>query len=267
MSALNAYKPQYDSIPIPARLDAAVAHGLHRGRLRRMGRLTSTGLAAVLALVLLAANIPPLSAVATEIPVLGQLIRIMQVGSGGSQSTQVHMDICAEADSLFLEFDAPVPAYSVVRHSSPERLVLRIHGLADPKPEWAAEALASHSGLAQVYPMACTEPNTLALVLESAARQTAVLSQYEAHLQLDFDQTEPTAQATAYRLVSKPMDYGPELAHLTEDLLWEGATQVRLPDGRYQVVLGSYPTLERAQLAQTGIQKHTGVLLTPVLIL
>ena len=84
---MNSGKVKYDAIEIPASLGEVIDKGIERGRRRkRLSALRRTAGAAAAAVVILfaGANIAPVYSYAADIPVLGEIVRVLHVGSGGN---------------------------------------------------------------------------------------------------------------------------------------------------------------------------------------
>lgn len=83
---MNAGKVKYDAIEIPAGLEDAIDSGIKRaGRQRPMRALrrTAAGAAAAVCVLFAGANIMPVYSFAADLPVLGSIVRVLHVGSGG----------------------------------------------------------------------------------------------------------------------------------------------------------------------------------------
>ena len=252
-------KGRFDAIEIPAELDAAVKSGLQRGRRRLAFRRTMSSMAAVVALVFLTANIPPLYARAAEVPLLAPLVRVMRMGNGGQEASGAVAHIQSEQDRVSLTFTnggtaVPVPVFSAAQRKAPQRVILRLHGLAQGTPLGLAEALLKQSGVADAYTLSVTDPEEQGVAIHLRPGWTCAVSQYEQALELQFTKTAAEQKAETFLLCSQPLSPGEELAELTEALLWEGATQLRTPAGDYYVVLGEFATEEQANRAQKSLR-------------
>ena len=262
---------QYCEIPLPETLESVVAQAIRRGRRRRFAERAGTGLAALLAVVFLTANLPPLYAGAVELPLLGPMVRIMRVGTGGQAAVSgVTGTVRSGADAVKISFSAPdgspagVPPFSAAQRQAPRRLILWLHGVSALDLTALTAALCRQPAVADAYPLAVSDANETGVTVLLREGFDCSVGEYgePGTLGLRFFPGEETAQRPLWYLCGGPMAFGPELAELTEALLWEGAAQVRLPDGRYQVTLGEYSTEAQAEQARQGIRQKTGVELT-----
>ena len=259
----NMGKCQFDAIDLPEELGAAVARGVRRGKRRRTVRRSLSGVAAAVMLVFLTANVPPLYAQAADLPLLGQLVRVMRVGTGGEAVTGAVGHVQSGHDRVQLVFtdasgDRVVPVFSSARFEAPRRLVLRLHGLAETEVLPLTEAFRKQEAVADAYALSVTDPAEQGVVLHLSPGWECSTGQYEDTLELQFVRGEPTEEPDCYVLSSEALEPGRELAELTERFLWEGASQLRTASGTYRVVLGSYRTEEQAGLAQQGLLEKSG---------
>ena len=96
---MNAGKKQYEQIPIPEELDRVIWDSIGRAaREARRRRLRRWGLsaAAVFCAAFISANVAPLYAYAARIPVIGAVVQVLHVGSGGTRADGVHAGAAAE---------------------------------------------------------------------------------------------------------------------------------------------------------------------------
>ena len=262
----NGVKDQFDAIQIPAELDESVRRGLQKGHRRLALRRTLSGMAAALAVVFLTANIPPLYAQAAEVPLLAPLVRVMRMGNGGQEASGAVAQIQSTKDRVQLTFTngeekVPVPAFSAVQRKSPQRVILRMHGLEPGKPLGLAEVLLQQTAVADAYALSTTDPEEQGVVLHLETGWSCTVGQYEQALELQFTQETPEDRREVYTLRSAPMPQGAELAELTEQLLWEGATQLKGPSGNFYVVLGEFASEEQAKRAQESLLATKGAAL------
>ena len=256
----NMGKHQFDAIEIPEQLTGTVRRGIRKGKRTLFWRYTSSSAATLLILIFITANVPALYARAAEIPFLAPVVRMMRVGSGGSQVSGAVGTVEAGENSLTITFTdgegkpISVPTFSAARRKLPQRIILRIHGLAEGKPLNLWEALKNQEAIADAYPLSATDETEQGVILHLKPGWECAAMQYENRLTLQFTWEKPEREPeTGYVLCSKTMEPGTELAKLTEDLLWEGATQLRLSQQDYRVVLGEFPTREQAEKARKTI--------------
>lgn len=262
----NIGKIQYDNIPIPDELEQVVSRAVRKGMWHRTVKHLATSAAAVLAVMILCANVPVLYAGAAEIPLLGQMVRIMRIGSGGQEVTGITASAQTIGDTVQLHFETAaggstvIPRYSATRKSAPFRVVLRLHGIEELDVDGLVSSLRKHDAVADAYPNAYSTRGDVGVTFLLKEGFDCAVGEYDAPdtLGITFYE-EPAEESTAaYYLRSAAMPFGNELAGLTEQLAWEGATQIRLEDGCYCVVLGGYQTEKQALQAQSGLNEKLG---------
>ena len=82
----NAGQFSYDAIPVPAELDAVIDGAVRRYSREKGGRSFrkwAATAAAVLAVLFGCANIAPIYAAAENIPVIGTVVKVFHIGTGG----------------------------------------------------------------------------------------------------------------------------------------------------------------------------------------
>ena len=91
--------------------------------------------AASFCLLFLCANVAPLYARASRMPVLGPVVRVLRVGSGGERTDGVHAAAQTEGETVYLRFERgseetdAAPVYTVSHLLSPNRLALTLRGV------------------------------------------------------------------------------------------------------------------------------------------
>ena len=262
----NMGKKQFEAIAVPEELTGTVRKGIRRGKGMLFLRSGSSAIGAVLVLVFMAANIPSLYARAAEIPFLSPIVRMMRVGSGGSQAEGAAGTVETGENSLTIRFTdgegkpAAVPTFSAVSRKLPRRITLRIHGMAEDRPLDLGEALKNQQAIAAAYALSTTDPTDQGLVLHLNPGWDCTAMQYENRLTLQFTWEAPEKpEESGYVLSSAALEPGQELAELNEALLWEGATQLRLSRQDYRVVLGEFSTRDQAEKARETILKTKNI--------
>ena len=131
---MNAGKARYDSISVPAELESAIDAGISRAEKRVPARRLKhalAGVAAAVCIMFAGANIMPVYSYAADIPVLGSIVRVLHIGSGGEVTDGAQVGADTAGDSVELTFGdmASAPYYTVEHLSAPNRIVLRLHGV------------------------------------------------------------------------------------------------------------------------------------------
>src|SRR5574344_498366 len=99
----NLGKQRYDQIPVPEELDRVIWDAVRREerekRIRRLRRWVTTA-AAVFCVLFACANIAPVYAHAAQLPVIGTIIRVLHIGSGGEQTDGAHIDAQSKGETV-----------------------------------------------------------------------------------------------------------------------------------------------------------------------
>ena len=262
----NEGKKQFDAIEIPDELNLSVQKGMRRGKKRLFLRYASSSAAAVLLLVFFTANVPVLYTRAAEIPFLAPIVRMMRVGSGGSEVTGAVGAAETGEDSLKISFKSgdgrpvAVPVFSAGKRKLPERVTLRLHGMSVDNVLDLAGPLGTMEAVEKAYALSSTDPEEQGVIFHLNPGWDCAVMQYENVLELKFTWEEPEKEAAVgYILGSEPMSSGKELAELTEALLWEGATQLQISPSEFRVVLGEFSREEQAMEAQKKLMEEKGI--------
>ena len=157
---MNVGKEYYDQIPIPEELDQIIWSSMKRATRERRSRHLrrwAVSAAAVCCIVFLGANITPVYAYASQLPIIGSVVRILHVGSGGERTDGVHAEAETEGETVELCFESSrgevetAPAYTVSHLLAPNRIVLTLHGVRAIDYEAIRESLLATEAVRDVY--------------------------------------------------------------------------------------------------------------------
>ena len=255
---MNVGKLKYDGVEIPAGLDEAIERGLRRGerkrRVRGLSRLAA-GTAAALCLMFGAANIAPVYAFAEDIPVLGDIVRVFRVGSGGEVTDGVELGADSHGRDVELNFTnggetASAPHYTVRQLSAPRRLVITLSGVRGMDFEALSAELLASGAVEDVYRSMVLDDSRVEINVVLAEGWGCELSEYDnpGSLLLSFTSEEPEG-GTVYYLRTEAMPRSEELGLLCEEYHSLGATQVKTAAGGYIVAIGEYASAGEAAAA------------------
>lgn len=273
---MNAERFAYETIEIPDdRLVQAIYKGMGQAeRIRKKRRLyrTVTAAAAALALLLCSANIPSVYAYAREIPILGDFVRALHIGSGG-QAT-LHEDIAAEVlgNELIVRFirqermaDTVVP-YDVQGYHAPRRIALSLQSLTEEEYAKLESQIWEMEGVTDIYRTIPEQKDTISfvIVLDRLYDYEIMEQIFPGMLSIRlFQNAYYTAEDKApeqqvYYLRTQRVEQLEDLRQLLETYAAEYPAQVKTREGSFILTIGEYNTLEEAEKTLSRLQKSYG---------
>lgn len=184
---MNTGKKNYDEISIPAQLDEVITKSMRRAertkRLRSLRRMAVSA-AAVVCVLFASANIMPIYTYASQIPVLGSIVQVLQIGSGGEITDGARGEAQNCGESVLLSFKSDVgeldavPYYSVTRYSSPNRLMINLVGVRDIDFDSLSESLLETSAVQDAYRMMVLDDSRFGVVIVLNPGWSCEVSEY-----------------------------------------------------------------------------------------
>lgn len=284
-------KTEYNRIEIPAQLDGLFDNACRKGRARlrnQRNRRLSLAAAACLCIFLLC-NVDAVYVRASEVPVIGTLVRILHIGDGGAVTDGLRGGMSAQSSGLKVQFsDTPsdaMPHYEINYYTMPRRIQVNLYGVRDFNRESLKETAAGCAGVKASYFLTVLDDSQVAFVLELADGMGYEASEYRspAGLQFQFGNDLPnhgTPQETAaeqWTVRTASMENGEPLAAIQEvftSAAYHDASSplsqysfltVRTKSGLFTLTAGTFDSEEAAQAAVTqlnaaspeGVQWHT----------
>ena len=250
---MNAGKARYDSIPVPAELESAIDAGISRAEKRASARRLKhalAGVAAAVCIMFAGANIMPVYSYAADIPVLGSIVRVLHIGSGGevTDGAQVGADTAGDRVELTFGDMASAPYYTVEHLSAPNRIVLRLHGVRGADFDAIRENLMGAEAVQDVYRNMILDDSMLGLTIVLKGGYGFEVTEYAdpGTLAFTFAQDAESGDGTVYYLRTEAMPRSEELGLLCEEYHSLGATQVKTAAGSYIVAIGEYASAGEA---------------------
>lgn len=249
-------KKGYDEIEIPDELSGMMDQVRKRAGKRNAARRKMAGTAMVFAAVLLTSNIPSVYGALLEVPVLGSVVQVFHVGTGGTATDGTELKAMGNEESLNLYFQKrdsadqteKTPAYKVERLEAPDRLVITVYGVRKFDPEtWIREAESS-SYVKTAYREMILDDSAVRLVLELQPDTGFEVTEYEepGGLQIRMFYNE-NQEREVWFLRSEKMDMTEGLALLAEQLSHVNGTIVETRDDKYIVSIGAFESREEAE--------------------
>ncbi|MDD6158879.1 MAG: hypothetical protein PUC52_05610 [bacterium] len=223
--------------------------------------------AASFCLLFLCANVAPLYARASRMPVLGPVVRVLRVGSGGERTDGVHAAAQTEGETVYLRFERSseetdaAPVYTVSHLLSPNRLVLTLRGVRSLDFQGVRESLLGAEAVEDVYRAMIGDDSMVGLVIVLRGGYTCEVTERTAPASLSLRflaPAEPLSEESVYYLRSEAIPYGEELGMLTERFAADGATQLKTRQGTYLIAIGQYGTQAEAEEALAALEEQHG---------
>ena len=127
-------RKNYENIEMPAELSSVLEKAVLRKRKSTVRKLAGTAMA--FALIMISSNTPPVYAALSDIPVIENVVKIFHIGSGGTISDGLKVDMAAEEERLKMTFSqntqageqaADAPVYDVKKYAAPDRIVITVN--------------------------------------------------------------------------------------------------------------------------------------------
>ncbi|OZB95030.1 AMIN domain-containing protein [Paenibacillus sp. XY044] len=247
-------KEQFDNIEIPAGLSEIIQDARRRARTKRHGgnvRRGSIVTAAACAAVLITANYPGAASAMSDVPVLGQIVKLLQIGGGGERTDGVSVTTRAHSDTLDIHFAAggdqtsAAPAYTVQRQNGPDRLIFTFNGVRNLNPDQLEADIRTLAYVKDVYRDIILDDSAIRFVVElkDHTDYTATEFKQPGMIRLSlFPAENAPAPNKLYFIRSQEMKQGESLAILEEQYAAEGSSVVKTRSGSFAMVIGSFAT-------------------------
>ena len=267
---MNIGKAKYDAIPIPTDLDQVIWDAISRAereaRAQRRRRWLVSA-AAVFCVAFLSANITPVYAYASQLPVIGAVVRVLHIGAGGEITDGAHTEASAEGETVDFHFESSmeeldaVPVYTVSHLLAPNRLILTLHGVRTIDYGAIEQSLLSTEAVQSVSRAMIGDDSMFGFIIVLNSGWTYEIIEYAnpASLSVRFYPDEAyQPEREVYYLRSKAVPFGEELG-LMNELYWgNDATQLQIQSGDYIVTVGQYDTLDEANAALKALEEQLG---------
>ncbi|MEI0736521.1 SPOR domain-containing protein [Paenibacillus sp. JTLBN-2024] len=252
-------KERYDDIEIPSRLSGVIQDAMKRGRAhkRNMAWLRgSSALVAACAAFIITANVPGVAMALSDVPVIGSIVKVLQVGSGGERTDGVSVTTTAEENSLNIHFmidgerKESAPAYTVERKEAPNRLIFTFNGVRNLNMEKLKRDIRGLSNVKDVYSNVILDDSAVRFVVELGDNIDYSVSEYRqpGYIQLKlFGAAKQEKAHEVYVVRSQEMEQGETLAILEEQYAGDGSSVIKTKNGKFVVVMGGFASRGEAE--------------------
>lgn len=267
---MNIGKKQYCEIPIPEELDQVIWNATRRAerdaRSQKLRRWLVSA-AAIFCAVFLSANITPVYAYASQLPVIGAAVRVLHIGAGGEITDGAHTGASVEGEVVDFHFESysdeldAVPAYSVSHLLAPNRMILALHGVRTIDYEAIEQSLLATEAVQSVSRAMIGDDSMYGFIIVLNSGYTYEITEYANPASLSvrfYPDADYQPECEIYYLRSEAVPFGEELGLLCETYFEEDASQLQTQSGDYIVTIGQYSTRDEAEAALKTLEDKYG---------
>jgi len=252
-------KERYDNIEIPARLSEVIQQAQQRGRMEKRRRNVlrrSTLTAACAAAIMITVNVPNVAMALSDVPVIGSIVKVLQIGSGGQRTDGVSVTTTAEENTLNINFSlngeqtSSAPAYTVDYKAAPDRLIFSFYGVRNLDYMKLQEDIKGLSNVKDVYNNVILDDSAFRFVVELKENINYSVSEYQqpGYIQLKlFGAKKPEQAHDVYYVRSQAMEQGESIAVLDEQYAGDDSSVIKTKQGKFIVAMGGFNTREEAE--------------------
>lgn len=247
-------RKNYENIEIPKEISGILAKTAMRKRKATVRKFA--GVVMAFAVLLISSNTPTVYAALSDIPVIGEVVKVFHIGSGGMIFDGMRMDTAAEGECLKLIFSqnteageqaADVPAYRVEKYAAPNRIVITVSGIRSYDPEAFMREAEKCTYVKAAYREIFLDDSAVRIVLELQKDTGYEVTEYKEPASLELRLfSQPENERDIWFIRSCKMDMSEELALMSELLADSKGVIAGTQDGRYIFCIGEFDTEEKA---------------------
>ena len=257
-------RKNYESIQIPMELSGVLVKTVERKRKATARKFA--GIVMAFAVLLVSANIPTVYAALSEIPVIGDVVKILHIGSGGMISDVLKMDMATEGEYLKLifsqntELEEPAtdaPAYSVEKYGAPNRVVITVNGIRSYDPDTFIREAEKSSYVKAAYREILLDDSAVRIVVELQRDTGFEVTEYKEPASLELHLfPQPEDEREIWFIRSHKMKMSEELALMSELLADSKGVIAGTQDGCFIFCIGEFETEEQALQALKKLDEN-----------
>lgn len=257
-------RKNYESIEIPMELSGILVNTAARKRKATAKKFA--GMVTAFAVLLVLSNTPTVYAALSEIPVIGDVVKIFHIGSGGMVSDGLKIDTATEGECLRLTFNqnteseeqaADAPAYSVEEYAAPNRVSITVNGIRSYDPDAFIQEAEKNPYVKAAYREILLDDSAVRIVVELQKNTGFEVTEYKEPASLElrlFPRSEDEREIWFIR--SRKMEMSEELALMSELLADSRGVIAGTQDGRYIFCIGEFETEDKALQALQSIDEN-----------
>lgn len=258
MSNTNSGKKQYDNIKIPESLSQTISESQNRAWHKRTIipniKLVFSALAACL-LIFVFSNIGSVYTFAIDIPIIGTVVRILHVGSGGERTDGIKLGAKISEHSVKINFELReepteyAPVYKVEEKFAPHRMVFHIYGVRNMNFAEIRESLLSSSAVTDVYRNMMLDDSAVSFTVVLKPNAEFIVTEYKSpgYIDIAFSQKKMVRDDEIWFIRSEAMEFGEKLGQMSEMYHSEPSSMVKNSHGNFIFVIGQYASETKAK--------------------
>ena len=247
-------RKNYENIEIPIEVSGILEKAVSRKR--RMRVRMSAGIAMVFAVILVSSNTPAVYAALSNVPVIGNAVKIFHIGSGGLILDGLKMDASATDQYLKLMFSQnaeagaqaeAAPSYKIEEFAAPDRIIITVNGIRGFDVETFMQEAEKCSYIKTAYREMLLDDSAARVALELQPNIDFEVTEYKepASLELRLFASQKKEREVWF-IRSRKMEMSEELALMPELLPDSGGVIAGTQDGSYIFCIGEYETQDEA---------------------
>lgn len=257
-------RKNYENIEIPMELSNVLVKTMVPKRKATARKLA--GIVLVFAVLLVSSNTPAVYASLSEIPVIGDVVKIFHIGYGGMISDGLKMDTAVEGEYLKLIFNqiaeakeqvADAPAYNVEEYAAPNRIVITVNGIRSYDPDAFIQEAEKSPYVKAAYREILLDDSAVRIVLELQRDTGFEVAEYKEPASLELRLfPRPEDEREIWFIRSRKMEMSEELALMSELLADSKGVIAGTQDGHYIFCIGEFETEEKALQALQAMDEN-----------
>lgn len=181
-------KERYEQINIPSGLSGVIQQARQRARKQKRRKMMiwrSSSLVAACAAVMITANVPGVAKALSDVPVIGSVVKILQVGGGGERTDGVSVTTTKESDTLNIHFQidgeqiTSAPSYTVDHKEGPNRLIFTFNGVRHLDYGKLEKDIKALKNVKDVYQNIILDDSAIGFVVELKDHVKYSVSEYQ----------------------------------------------------------------------------------------
>ncbi|WP_438351354.1 hypothetical protein ACP8HI_12305 [Paenibacillus sp. FA6] len=246
-------KERYNNIEIPPHLSEVIGKAQQRAQVhrRKMRVFRNSSIVAACVAMLITVNVPSVVMALSDVPIVGSIVKVLQVGDGGERTDGVSVTSTTQVDTLNIHFQMngeqtnSAPAYTVEYRNAPNRLIFTFNGVREFNYTELIDSIKELTNIKDIYKNVILDDSAVRFVVELQNNIDYSISEYQkpGYIQLKlFAAEKPEKAHKAFYVRSQEMELGEMLAIIDEQYAQDGSSVIKTNSGKYIVAIGALKT-------------------------